>query len=222
MSGTSTEYLGARPLRRILRDRAVVIVSGPCGVGKTAVASRMAGLPEVAVDGDAAAHGRHLEGRRLQDAVLRRVRNGRWSDALMTVPALVLDGVEHLQVRHETGRLWVELFRIRQAAGLRTIVVERRPDGSAEALLGLLSVGDAAHLLLRFPNGPAGRRRFALRQAERIGLNKGRATGTELLEPWSYAGVSAELERRLREQIRGEIAAPLLPFPAVASVPSGL
>lgn len=192
----------------------MVIVSGPCGVGKTAVAARMAGLPGAPSDAVDSAHGRRLEGRRLQDAVLRRVRSGRWSDAMMTLPALVLDGVEHLQVRAETGRLWVELFRIRQAAGLRTVVVERRADGSAEALLGMLAVGDAAHLLLRFPNGPAGRRRFALREAERMGLDKGRAAGTELLEPWSYAAVSAELERRLRDQIREEVAAPRLPFPS--------
>ena len=34
VTGTSSEYLGARPLRRIFRERLVTVVLGPAGVGK--------------------------------------------------------------------------------------------------------------------------------------------------------------------------------------------
>ena len=64
LTGTSTEFLGARPLPKVLGRRAVVFLFGPKGVGKTEVAMRLAGSNAV-----------YWSARAIERAVLQRVRD---------------------------------------------------------------------------------------------------------------------------------------------------
>lgn len=188
VTGTSSEYLGSRPLRRIFRERSVVIVLGPPRSGKTTVAERVAAWPDRAP--------LRLDTTRLGEELVRCARNRRWSEAILQAPGLVLDGPESLGRRPGGLAFLVSLMREREARGLKTVVCDVRGDGSVEALLGALPAGMAAVLGLRFPNSRSGRLRFARRCCDQLGLDRGAALGTDLIEPWGYAEVIAALEKR--------------------------
>ena len=91
VTGTSSEYLGTRPLRHIFRDRPVTFVLGPRGVGKTAVALRLAQAM--------AAEPVVLDAARLNDELVRCVRRKAWSDAIQGAAVLILDGPEKIAQR---------------------------------------------------------------------------------------------------------------------------
>jgi hypothetical protein len=154
-------------------------------VGKSTVAERVAQWP----------HGKllRLERRKLSELVIRRVRHGAWSRSVVAAEGLVLDGFEQLQSRPEFVRLLVDLTQVRSEAGLRTVLVDGCDDGSVPALMDALDPGVVAVLLLRFPNGPSGKLRYARRRALELGLPVGAALGTEHIADWSYQRVEAVL-----------------------------
>lgn len=189
LTGTSGEYLGRKPLPRVLRERLLIVVCGPRCVGKSSVALALAG-DKVRV----------LDGRSLSQAAVWRVRQKRWSKALIEVPSLVLDGPVFLCNRPSAAAMVGELLRERCAAGLRTVLVEGPVgDGSVELLMDAVAPELRATLTLRFPL-EGGRMRFALGVCEDLGLPRELARATLEVDPWCYRAVRQRLEGQVQAE----------------------
>ncbi|MFM2161535.1 MAG: hypothetical protein RLZZ383_1047 [Pseudomonadota bacterium] len=187
IAGTSTEFVGDRPLRLSVRRCPVALVEGAWGSGRTTVARRIAG------QGGAEPH--HVEGHAFATSVsVARMRDGQWPDGLADVPALIFDDLAMLAERGGAvvGQL-VALLEQRAARGLRTVCVAAPDDGSLSALCERLAPGPVVHVLLRFP-ARSGRIRFARREAAARGLPPEAASGLEHLEPWTYEAVRRALD----------------------------
>lgn len=184
LTGTSTEYIGNRPLPRVLRDRLVVFVLGPKGAGKSTVARKLAGEAPLVLDN-----------RACQAAILHCVRESRWSRRLLSHPVLVLDGPVWLHHRHGTRQMLLELLEARRLAGLRTIICQADTDASITTLFGSVSDGLSATVALRFPQSSKARLRVAERICSARGLPPRRARGTSTLPDWSYTTVENLLRR---------------------------
>ncbi len=191
MTGTSSEFLGKRPLPRLLKQRPVVFVLGPAGVGKTSVARRVAGADGRSVT--------YLSGADVSDAILDRTRNGYWEPALLSSAAVVLDGLQYVSCRPGVKDFLQELLAHRSDAERMTVVVEAESDGSAAALMSRVGVGECATLGLRFPSSRSGRMRFARRYCDELGIERSMARGTDQISPWRYEAVIAELVKRKGE-----------------------
>jgi hypothetical protein len=196
VTGTSSEYLGTRPLRRILRERSVVIVTGPVRSGKSSVARKIASWPSHAAV-------LHLDSKTTHAEAVRFARQARWSEAVRRAPALVLDGPENLRNCRGVFDALVSLIQQRQAAGLRTVVVDPHNDGSADVLMAAMATGSTALLALRMPAGQAGRRRWARRMCDELGLSRALAQGTATLEPWGYEAVLDWLRQQVPKAAQG-------------------
>jgi hypothetical protein len=193
LTGTSSEYLGRRPLPRILRERPIVVVLGPAGVGKTTVAMRLA-----TQDQEPDRRGRigeivHLDTAAVQNALVERVATRRWPDRLVEAKALVLDGPVWLRNRPAAVGALKELLLARAEAGRRTLVCQSDDDCSIDVLMAAMETGVMAVVGLRYPKGTRGRLRFARRVCDDLHVPRTAARGTDLLEPWGYAMVIARL-----------------------------
>jgi hypothetical protein len=178
LSGTSTEYMGRRPLPWAIRDRLVIVVMGPQGVGKSSVARRIAGANSV-----------HLEEKALHAVTVQRVRHARWSDKLLTTPTLVLDGPVFLHVRPGATKALRELVRDRCDTGRKTIICEGSTrDGSISLLMDAVEPEKRATVMLRFPVG-SGKRRFIRILCRNMGLDLCHVPSLVNIVPWSYAAV---------------------------------
>lgn len=178
ITGTSREYLGRRPLPRSVRERIVVIITGPTGVGKTSVALRIAGEGAV-----------HLEGRSLNSATVSRARLMRWPDRFLNAPSLVLDGPVFLGNRPGVAKALRELICARSQSCRKTILCEGDPrDGSIALLMDAVEPSHRATLTLRFPVG-TGKRRFVKGLCKELGIDLRNMTSLLQIEPWSYAAV---------------------------------
>lgn len=182
MTGTSTEYIGVKPLPRVLRDRPVVFVLGPQGVGKSTVATRLTRGASLVCDSQG-----------VQRAILERVRHSRWDPELLEFSSLVLDGPVWLQGRPAVVELLRELLQLRSDRGQRTIVCQADTDASVSLLMECLPVGQCAMVALRFPTS----RRARLRAAERVCLDNGIparfARHTANTSDWSYRNVLSRI-----------------------------
>jgi len=188
ITGTSSEFLGRRPLPRLLAERHVVIVMGPPRVGKSRVGRRLAALggsePAEVMD----THG-------LDAALVERIRSGVWADTLEQAPAVVIDGPVWLRNRPSVVRLLVELATARAGGGHRTVFCQRMADGSAEELMGALPPGSTVVIGLRFPKGRTSRLSIARRRCDELGLPLERATKSHDLAPWTYDALDEYLSR---------------------------
>ncbi|MBN2799605.1 MAG: hypothetical protein JXX28_10695 [Deltaproteobacteria bacterium] len=182
VTGTSTEFLGGKPIPRRVRERRVVFVLGPPGSGKTSVARRLSGT---------GAH--ELDAKAVQAALVDRIGALGWSEELLSAPSLVLDGPVWLRNRPAVVEVLCELLTLRAEAGLRTVVCQADRDASIHLLVGALAVHHYVVLGLRLPVGRRGRMRFARRMCDKLGLEHGAARGTADIEPWSYAAVARHL-----------------------------
>jgi hypothetical protein len=199
ITGTSTEFLGRRPLRRILRERLACVVFGPKGVGKSAV-----GLSIASTDG---ARPLRLEKRAVEDALVHRTRNRAWAPAMLAAKALVLDGSLYLEKRPGHGRLLLELVQARSAAGCRTVICLPEDDASYQMFLDGMPSGQLAVVSLRFPTSRSGRMRVARRVCDELGVSRAYAAATDALDEWTYARVKEEIAMRREADAAAERAA---------------
>lgn len=185
LTGTSTEYLGLRPLPRVLVERPHVVVLGPPASGKTTVAQRLAGPGA-----------RYLDRHATQNALVHQVRHRRWAEELRSAAALVLDGPVWLIHRPAAVQALRALLDHREAAGLRTFLCQDPNGGSVYPLIDHREPGSTVFVGLRFPEGRRGRTRFARRACEARGLPAELATGLDRLDPWTYTRVLDALRAR--------------------------
>lgn len=198
LAGTSSEYLGRRPLPRILRERKIVFVLGPRGAGKTSVATRIAD-PWHGSD-VAATETVVLDTPNLNDALIACVRERGWPERIARARALVLDGPVWLKNRPGAVSALSDLLKQRADAGLRTCVCQDDADNSVGMLMERLPSGSYAVIGLRFPTGTRGRLRFARRVCDELGAPRTLARGTDLLEPWGYERVIQHLSEKHRQK----------------------
>ncbi|MEN0061608.1 MAG: hypothetical protein AAGA48_05625 [Myxococcota bacterium] len=185
LTGTSSEFMGLRPLPRLLKQRRVVFVLGPPGVGKTSVASVLASEDH-----------RTFDARAIDTMLLQRVREGAWSDELLGGRDLILDGPVWLRNRSGAVSLLAELAQVRAAQGGRTFYCQAEPDGSIEELIAAMEAGSSVVIGLRFPSGKRARLRCARRVCDELGLPRDAALGSECLDPWRYDRLVAWLVER--------------------------
>ena len=185
--GTSTEFLGKKPLPIVVRTRPVLLVLGEAGTGKTSVARRILGQNALRLKGEA-----------LNSACARAVRRGRWPDEILAAPGLILDGPTYLNRRPGVLRLMASLLDSRTTAGLRTVIVQGNGDDTASLLLDALETGRRATVTLRFPIG-RGQVRFAVRMCQQLDLPTSLGRGLEVSEPWTYRKVIRALHAHRRE-----------------------
>jgi hypothetical protein len=188
LTGTSSEFMGRKPLPRLLRQRHLVFVLGPQGVGKSTVGRSLARIREPG--------GMVLDRSALDEALLERVRNGRWSDAIVAAQGLLVDGPQFLRSRAGASALLLELAKVRTLSARRTVFCEGVADGSIGELIAHSEPGSAVVVGLRFPTGRKSRLRCAREVCDAHGIPRDAATGSEALEPWRYDQLQAFLVER--------------------------
>jgi hypothetical protein len=188
LTRTSRELLGQRPLPRALRERPVLYVLGPPGVGKTTVARRLCGEERHEMSGD-----------QLRRALIGAARRGGFSPEVVEAPSLLLDGLDFLYNRFGAVDLVGRLLCQRAEAGRRTAVCEGPADSSVTLLYTPIPLFQRASVLLRFPVGKGRRSHVKLRCLER-GIDPTHAAFAVSLEPWTYAAVEVELDRLAARQ----------------------
>lgn len=188
ISGTSSEFLGRRPLPRALQTREVVFLLGPPGVGKSAVGLRLAG--------DAAAF---LSSRDALDGLAHRVRYRTWPEALVGSHNLVVDAPCFLARRPAVEQAFTNLLSARLESGKRTFVCQPEDGSSMHRMMDGLSTEGRATVVLRFPEG-RGRRRTAAHVCDELGLDRWYARTVVDLEPWTYTRVY-EVLRRIKAEL---------------------
>ncbi len=184
LTGTSSEFLGRRPLPHVVRRRLATVILGPEGSGKTTVAMRLVGSGVL-----------RLDTRAVQAALVERVSMRGWAHELREAPALVLDGPVWLHNRPAAVDCLAELVRHRIAQGKRTAICQSDCDGSAHLLIEPIGLGQVVLVGLRYPKGRRGRKRFAARCCDELGLPRLAARGTEAIDDWSYESVLRYLAR---------------------------
>jgi len=169
----------------VLRERALVMVLGPRGSGKSAVARQILSGALV------------LRGDRLDIEATRAVRRRRWPEELRVAEELVIDGPSFLARRVGVRRLLERLLAERAADGHRTAVVQGA-DQSALLLADAVEPHMRATVNLRFPQRK-GRRRFARRIACELDVPVEIADGLSVDDPWTYLKVIRALHRQKRQ-----------------------
>lgn len=182
ITGTSSEFLGRKPLPRVLRQRWIAFLLGPEGVGKSTVARALALGTRV-----------ELDAKQLEVQVNSRVRTGTWSSRILSAPCVVLDGPMWLSNVSGRKGFLAELVRYRAVACRRTFVCQTKNDSSVSNLLEEVEPGSAVTLGLRFPVGRRARLRCARSLCDELELPLECAIGSEDLDPWRYDRVRAYL-----------------------------
>ncbi len=181
VSGTSTEFMGRKPLPRAVQRRPVVFLLGPKGVGKTTVALHLARVER-----------RYVPEEELLNVLPAYARTRKWDEAYLSPPSLVLEAPCFLSRRPAVTRALQELLQQRIARGGRSYVCEAEDEDPMRELIGSLEPKQKATVVLRFPVG-RGRRRYVLRMCDELEVDSAHARAANALSPWTYAGARRTL-----------------------------
>jgi hypothetical protein len=144
---------------------------GPPGVGKTAVARRLLG--EACL---------HVAGKSLLDVLSYQARYRRWPDETRLARDLMIDGPCFLTRRPAVQQALKGLLAARSTDGLRTAVCEAEDGSPLLSLMEGLDPDFRCTVVLRFPEG-RGRRRYAARLCDELGLDRRLARQVVSLDP---------------------------------------
>ena len=169
--------MGKKPLPRSIRDRKIVFILGPTGVGKSSVAQALAGNDCT-----------HLSQKGVLDAINFNARHREWKSELLLSACLILECPCFLNRRPAALDGLQELLRMRAGGERRTWVIEAQSGTAMDQVMGAVHPGYRATLVLRFPVG-RGRLRFAKRICNDLGIPNSRAAATVHIDPWSYETV---------------------------------
>lgn len=181
VSGTSTEFLGRKPLPRAVKRRPVVFLLGPKGVGKTTVALHLAGEER-----------RYVPEEELLSALPAYARSRRWEEGFVSPASLVLEAPCFLSRRPAVTCALQDLLQQRIARGGRSFICEAEDEDPMGELIGRLDPLQKATMVLRFPVG-RGRRRYVLRICDELGVDRAHARSATVLEHWTYASARRTL-----------------------------
>ena len=181
-SGVYTEFIGNKPLPKTVRERQIVFIFGPAGVGKTIVAKHL-------FDGCFTLY----KQQQLMDAFLQKVRRRRWPSELSSADNLIIEGPCFLEQRPQILSMLQSLIRLRFKKGLRTIILDAEDLGPVREILRSIPHEDRATILLRFPEG-RGRYRFLAHVCRERGIPIKHARRLMDVTPWTYSGVFNDLE----------------------------
>lgn len=182
MSGTSTEFLGRKPLPRAVQERPLVFLLGPRGVGKTRVSQRLLG-------GAAAL----ISARDTLEQTQHCLLQGEWSSLFLSSPRLIIESPCFLERRPAFRSALAKLLQTRVRGGRRTIVIEALDGISVQqVLLQVVPPTQRATVLLRFPVG-RGRQRFAARVCDELEISRVHVRAVKNLDPWTYEQVYTTL-----------------------------
>jgi len=189
ISGTSSEFLGSKPLPRALTSREVLFFFGPSGVGKTMVARRVLGEDTLLIDQQS-----------LNRLVSLRIRTRRWPKKLDQVNKLIIEVPCFLDQRPQVFSLLRSLIQTRIRSGFRTAILDAEDDGPVHRLMRMIHRDERATLVLRFPEGK-GRYRFALRACREHSLPLSCARWLAQLDSWNYTRMFGAMEKMVVERL---------------------
>jgi len=175
VSGTSTEFLGRKPLPRAVQRRPVVFLLGPKGVGKTTVALHLA-----------SAERRYVPEEELLSILPAYARCRHWDEAYLSAGSLVLEAPCFLSRRPAVTAALQDLLQQRIERGGRSFVCEAEDEDPMRELIGSLPPKHKATIVLRFPVG-RGRRRYVLRMCDELEIDRAHARAAITLDGWTYA-----------------------------------
>jgi len=173
--------MGKKPLPRSIRDRQMVFILGPTGVGKSSVALALAGPNK-----------KLLSESDVLSAINHHVRSRAWPPDILQAPALVIECPCFLNRRPAALEGFQDFVRQRAGGGRRTWVVEAKSGSAMESIMAAVHPGYRATLLLRFPVG-RGRLRFAKRICDELGIAGSHAQSTVDLDSLTYEKVRLTL-----------------------------
>ena len=182
ISGTCSEFLGAKPLPALLRERPIVFLLGPSGVGKSMVARRILGEGTT-----------FLKQQEFLDSLALRILLHKWPDTLIETEQLIVEGPCFLHARPAVLLAFSQLIEERVRRGFKTVILDAEDHGPLQKLLTIVSKEERFTVLLRFPSG-RGRFRFLAHACRTRGLSLSHARRLAQKEPWTYASVLDELD----------------------------
>ena len=182
ITGVYTEFIGKKPLPSAVRDRSIIFLFGPAGVGKTIVAKHLFDDSFVL-----------YKQQQLMDAFLQKVRRRRWDPNLSSSEQLIIESPCFLEQRPQILLMLQSLIRLRLKKGLRTIVLDAEDLGPVRDVLRSIPHEDRATIILRFPEG-RGRYRFLAHACRERGIPLKHARRLMNVVPWNYSSVFSDLE----------------------------
>ena len=191
ISGTCSEFLGDKPLPVLLKERPIVFLLGPSGVGKSMVARRILGKDTT-----------FLKQQEFLDSLALRILLHKWPDTLIETEHLIVEGPCFLDARPTVLLAFSQLIEERVRKGYRTVILDAEDHGPLQKLLTIVSKKQRFTILLRFPSG-RGRFRFLAHACRSRGLSLSHAKRLSKKEPWTYACVLDELDEIALKEHRG-------------------
>jgi len=182
VSGVYTEFIGNKPVPKTVRERPIIFIFGPAGVGKTIVAKHLF------EDGFVL-----YKQQQLMEAFLQKVRRRRWPTDLNSEDCLIIEGPCFLEQRPQILMMLQSLIRLRLKKGLRTIILDAEDLGPVRNILRSIPNEERATIVLRFPEG-RGRYRFLAHVCRERGIPLRHARRLMGVEPWNYSTVFNDLE----------------------------